>query len=115
LQRPNGAQVQLAGIVIVRQRPPTARGFFFVTLEDETGLTNLIVAPQVFEENRAVLLGCAALLVTGQLQNQHGAISVKGLRFADLAQGLPPASAHSTHPQAPRASTLLQTPTRDFH
>lgn len=82
----NGRRVAVAGQVIVRQRPPTARGFFFLTLEDESGLCNVIVSPDDYERERAILGSAAALLIEGVLQNQDGAISVKADRFADLAR-----------------------------
>jgi error-prone DNA polymerase len=80
-----GRLVRVAGLVIVRQRPPTARGFFFLTLEDESGLLNLIVSPPVFDQYRPVLLSAVGLVVDGQLQRERDAVSVKGLRFQDLA------------------------------
>src|SRR5262249_17986290 len=84
----HGQLVRAAGLVIVRQRPATARGFFFVTLEDESGLLNLIIAPAVFEQYRAVLLSASGLAVDGQLQRERDSVSIKGLRFRDLADVL---------------------------
>jgi error-prone DNA polymerase len=82
---PHGQLVRTAGLVIVRQRPATARGFFFMTLEDESGLVNLIIAPPVFEQYRAVLLSASGLFADGQLQRERDSVSIKGLRFRDLA------------------------------
>jgi error-prone DNA polymerase len=73
----DGASVQVAGAVITRQRPETAKGFFFLTLEDETGIANGIVAPRVFEAQRALFVDSAVLLVHGALQHQDGVVSVK--------------------------------------
>jgi error-prone DNA polymerase len=81
--RAHGARVRVAGVVIVRQRPPTAKGFFFLTLEDEAGLANVIVAPDVFAAHQALLCTAPALIVEGTLQ-QEGLPSVKGHGFAPL-------------------------------
>ncbi|HUS68052.1 MAG TPA: error-prone DNA polymerase, partial [Kofleriaceae bacterium] len=82
----DGLRVEVAGTVIVRQRPGTAKGFFFLTLEDETGFSNIIVTPQQFAANRSLLSGCPALIVEGKLQNQDGVVSVKGDRFEALSE-----------------------------
>ena len=76
----------MAGSVIVRQRPGTAKGFVFLSLEDETGIANVIVTPQHFERHRLVLVSEPILLVEGVLQRQDGVISVK----AGRVQALPP-------------------------
>jgi error-prone DNA polymerase len=78
--RRHGSWVKVAGNVIVRQRPGTARGFFFMTLEDESGLANLIVQPQLFEKERTLLVTVPFLLVEGMLQKQEGVISVRAER-----------------------------------
>jgi error-prone DNA polymerase len=82
---PDGTRVEVAGSVIVRQRPGTAKGFFFLTLEDETGFSNGIVTPQVFQSERSLLTSCAAMILGGRLQNQDGVVTVKADRFEDLA------------------------------
>jgi error-prone DNA polymerase len=76
--------VKSAGCVICRQRPGTAKGFLFLSLEDETGIANGIVVPKLFEENRLVILTNPYLLVEGFLQNQQGAISIKVQRVEPL-------------------------------
>jgi error-prone DNA polymerase len=81
---PDGTRVKTAGAVIVRQRPGTAKGFVFLTLEDETGMCQAIVRPDLFLENRAVIVGCGSLVVEGCLQKQGGTLSVKGERFWPL-------------------------------
>ena len=73
----NGQRVRVAGAVITRQRPGTAKGFCFLTLEDETGLANLILTPQVFQEYRLTVLNEPFLLAAGVLQNAEGTASVK--------------------------------------
>ncbi|MBI4349440.1 MAG: error-prone DNA polymerase, partial [Elusimicrobia bacterium] len=85
--RPDGAWVRSAGAVIVRQRPETAKGFVFLTLEDETGMTQAILSPQLFRDARHVVLGNAGLIVEGVLQKQAGTLSVKARRVLPLALG----------------------------
>ena len=73
----HGRLVRVAGCVICRQRPGTAKGFMFLSLEDETGIANAIVEPDLFDAFRETLVTAPYLLVEGILQNQQGAISVK--------------------------------------
>jgi len=70
-------RVRIAGRVICRQRPGTAKGFVFLSLEDETGIANIIVAPDVFEQNRLVVTRSRFLSIAGKMQNQDGVIHVK--------------------------------------
>jgi error-prone DNA polymerase len=93
----DGTRVEAAGTVIVRQRPGTAKGFFFVTLEDETGFANAIVTPQRFAAERTLLTTSAALIVGGILQNQDGVVSIKADRFAPLAEIGAAAPSHDFH------------------
>ncbi len=79
--RRDGDRVTAAGAVIVRQRPGTAKGFVFLTLEDETGMLQAIVRPNLFRENRAVVVGSGALVVEGKLQKQDGSLSIRAERF----------------------------------
>ncbi|MGH7338887.1 MAG: OB-fold nucleic acid binding domain-containing protein, partial [Candidatus Rokuibacteriota bacterium] len=81
---PNGRFVRAAGAVIVRQRPGTAKGFLFLTLEDETGTANAVVYPDLYQRHRAVLQHSGVLLVEGPVQNEEGVIHVRGQRFASL-------------------------------
>ncbi len=83
-QVPNGQWVRAAGCVIARQRPGTARGFLFLSLEDETGIANAIVTPDLFEQNRLLLVGEKFLLIEGVLQNLDNVISVKAERVQPL-------------------------------
>ncbi|MBF6570052.1 MAG: error-prone DNA polymerase [Candidatus Binataceae bacterium] len=80
----DGQIVRTAGVVIVRQRPGTAKGFFFLTLEDETGIANAIVTPALFHEHRALLSTAAVLWIEGELQQQDGVSSIRARRFARL-------------------------------
>jgi error-prone DNA polymerase len=73
----HGRRVRVAGMVITRQRPGTAKGFVFLTLEDETGVANIIVRPDLFARDRLVITEEPFLLVDGMLQNQDGVISVR--------------------------------------
>jgi len=83
-----GRRVQVAGAVICRQRPGTAKGFLFLSLEDETGIANGIVTPDMFDANRAVLVGEPFILVEGTLQNQDGVVSVKVQRVEPCPRGV---------------------------
>jgi error-prone DNA polymerase len=73
----HGAIVQIAGNVICRQRPGTAKGFVFISLEDETGVSNAIVDPDLFERFRLVITEETFLLITGEAQNSDGVVLIK--------------------------------------
>ena len=81
---PNGSRVATAGAVIVRQRPGTAKGFVFLTLEDETGLSQAIVHPDLFRECRSTIVSHSGLIVEGILQNTDGQSSVRAEKFWPL-------------------------------
>jgi error-prone DNA polymerase len=80
----NHRPVRIAGCVVARQRPGTAKGFVFLSLEDETGIANVIMAPGVFERDRLIVTRSRVLLVEGPLQNQDGVIHVKARSLAPL-------------------------------
>jgi error-prone DNA polymerase len=84
---PNGRLVRIAGCVIVRQRPGTAKGFVFLSLEDETGVFNVILDPKTFDRFKFVVLGERFLLIDGALQNVDDVVSVKAARVAALPEG----------------------------
>jgi error-prone DNA polymerase len=88
----HGRRVRVAGAVITRQRPGTAKGFVFLTLEDETGIANIIVRPDLYAEQRGVIVGAPYLMVEGTLQIQEGVTSVKAERVVSLAGGPAPES-----------------------
>jgi len=92
----NGNRVKTAGAVIVRQRPGTAKGFVFLTLEDETGLSQAIVHPDLFREQRALIVGSPGLIVEGILQNGDGQCSVRAERFLPL-DGVADVASHDFH------------------
>jgi error-prone DNA polymerase len=77
-------RVRVAGCVIARQRPGTAKGFVFLSLEDETGIANIILSPDVFEQNRITVTRNRFLRIEGPLQNQDGVIHVKAVRIEPL-------------------------------
>ncbi|HEY7371354.1 MAG TPA: OB-fold nucleic acid binding domain-containing protein, partial [Polyangia bacterium] len=80
----DGRRGAIAGVVIVRQRPGTAKGFVFITLEDETGFANAIVTPQRFAKHKHVIVSSGALVIEGVVQNQQGVVSIKADRFSAL-------------------------------
>jgi error-prone DNA polymerase len=93
----HGTFVRVAGWVIVRQRPGTAKGFMFLTLEDETGVSNIIVTPQLFDKYRLELVGHPFLLIEGALQNQDNVVSVKASHVQPLTLALAGAPSHDFH------------------
>jgi error-prone DNA polymerase len=80
----NGEFVRTAGCVIARQRPGTAKGFIFISMEDETGIANVIVTPDLYERDRLVVTRGKFLLVEGVLQNQDGVVHVKAAQLSAL-------------------------------
>ena len=84
----NGRTVTVAGLVLVRQRPGSAKGVIFMTLEDETGVANIIVWPKMFETFRAVVLGSRLVRVTGKLQSESGVIHIVMSRIEDITPRL---------------------------
>ena len=85
---PDGKPVRVAGIVLVRQRPGTAKGITFVTLEDETGTANLIIRANVWKRFREAAMGAKLLLATGRLQRQGRVVHVLVNRLEDLSPRL---------------------------
>jgi error-prone DNA polymerase len=81
---PNGKRLRIGGCVITRQRPGTAKGFVFLSLEDETGVANAIITPDLFHQNRLLLASERFLAIEGILQNQDNVISVKAERVLPL-------------------------------
>ncbi|HEU5403275.1 MAG TPA: OB-fold nucleic acid binding domain-containing protein, partial [Terriglobales bacterium] len=81
---PNGRRVRVGGTVIVRQRPGTARGFVFLSMEDESGIANVIITPDLFQKNRLLLVSERFLLVEGVLQNIDRVVSVKADKVVPL-------------------------------
>ena len=105
-----GERVAVAGLVLVRQRPGTAQGVIFMTLEDETGIANLIVWPKAFERLRATVIGARFVVATGKLQNESGVVHLIVERMEDLTPMLgllsreDPEAAPSGFAEAPPAA-----------
>jgi error-prone DNA polymerase len=93
----NGTPVRVAGSVIARQRPGTAKGFVFLSMEDETGIANAIITPQLFQENRTVVVHHQFLLIEGTLQNQDNVISVKAQSIEPLLVTRAETTSHDFH------------------
>jgi len=89
--------VRVAGAVITRQRPGTAKGFVFLTLEDETGIANVIVRPDVFTDQRLVIVHEPFVIVEGVLQQQDGVTSVRAERVLPLGGRAPTVESHDFH------------------
>jgi error-prone DNA polymerase len=85
--RRDGEHVTVAGAVICRQRPGTAKGFVFVSLEDETGISNIVVAPDFFERHRLLITSEPFLQMSGPLQNQNGVIHIRATHVEPLEAG----------------------------
>ena len=83
--------------MICRQRPGTANGFVFVSLEDETGIANAIVMPDLFQTQRLTIVEEGFLLIEGILQNQRGSVSVKALSVEGLRVHSAVAVSHDFH------------------
>ena len=84
----NGSRVRVAGIVTHRQRPETASGVVFISLEDETGVSNLIIWPKILEQQRVAVLGSQLMIVEGQLQSEQGVVHVVARRVRDYSAWL---------------------------
>ncbi|WP_281967269.1 OB-fold nucleic acid binding domain-containing protein [Roseovarius nanhaiticus] len=87
-QPPTGAMVTVAGLVILRQRPGTAKGVIFLTLEDETGVINVIVWRKMYEAFRRAVISGRLLRVTGRVQRDHGVTHVIAERIEDISDML---------------------------
>jgi error-prone DNA polymerase len=94
---PSGKRLRVAGCVIVRQRPGTAKGFVFLSLEDETGIANAIITPDLFQKNRLLLVSEKFVMVEGILQNQDNVISVKADRIFPLDITQAETTSHDFH------------------
>ena len=94
---PDGQYTRVAGCVIARQRPGTAKGFVFLSLEDETGISNVIVNPDLYERYRKVINREKFLRVEGTLQNQDSVISIKASRVAPVSITTVDTQSHDYH------------------
>lgn len=84
-QPTNGARIAVAGLVLVRQRPGTAKGVIFITLEDETGISNVIVWRKLYERFRRAVISGRALKVTGRIQRESGVTHVIAEEIEDIS------------------------------
>jgi error-prone DNA polymerase len=116
----NGRRVSVGGLVLVRQRPGTAKGVVFLTLEDETGIANIVCWKAAFDANRRLVMSSSFLVVHGQLQVANDVIHLVAERFTDLSYKLGEMRDHEQGPGAPPAppharvsSRLVRS--RDFH
>jgi error-prone DNA polymerase len=108
--------VTVGGLVLVRQRPGTAKGVVFMTLEDETGIANVVVWQNAFEANRRLVMSASFLLVHGQLQSESGVIHVVARRFIDLSARLAELREEdAAAPQVRSRVTGRLIRSRDFH
>ncbi|ACO34261.1 MULTISPECIES: error-prone DNA polymerase [Acidobacterium] len=96
-QRRDGEYVRVAGCIIARQRPGTAKGFIFISMEDETGICNVIVTPDLYDRDRLVVTRSKFLLVEGPLQNQDSVIHIKATRLTSLTDFALDVSSHDFH------------------
>ena len=94
---PNGKRTRIAGCVIARQRPGTAKGLMFMSIEDETGIANAIVMPDLLQKNRMLLVSENFLMVEGILQNQDNVIHIRAERVSPLAITRAEISSHDFH------------------
>jgi error-prone DNA polymerase len=94
---PDGQYTRVAGCVIARQRPGTAKGFVFLSLEDETGISNVIVNPDLYEKYRVVINREKFLRVEGVLQNQDHTISIKACRVLPISITAAETQSHDFH------------------
>ncbi|MBI4916203.1 MAG: error-prone DNA polymerase [Acidobacteria bacterium] len=96
-RQPHGARVRVGGAAIVRQRPATASGICFITLEDETGFANVVVMPDLYKAQRAVITGCALLEVEGIVQSRDGVVTLRAQQCRALFVAAPAPPARNFH------------------
>jgi error-prone DNA polymerase len=89
--------VRIAGCIICRQRPGTAKGLLFISMEDETGVSNAVVMPDVFDRERRNILDNGYLVIEGELQNVDRVISVKAARVVPLHVAEDAVTSHDFH------------------
>jgi error-prone DNA polymerase len=80
----DGKAINVAGMVLVRQRPGSAKGVLFITLQDETGVANLVIWPKLFEENRRTVMSAGMLGIKGYVQREGEVVHVIALKLTDL-------------------------------
>ena len=93
----NGSFVRAAGSIIARQRPGTAMGFIFLSMEDETGIANVIIHPELYERERVAVTRGRFLIIEGKLQNDDGVVHVKADTVEILNMGGVEVRSHDFH------------------
>ena len=111
----DGRKLAVGGLVLVRQRPGTAKGVVFLTLEDETGIANIVVWSKAFEANRRTVMGASFLVVDGQVQKEDGVVHVVAQSFTDLSHRLSDLREDQTPIQAHSKVSGRLIRSRDFH
>jgi len=94
---PNGRRLRIGGCVIARQRPGTAKGMMFMSIEDETGIANAIVAPDLLQKNRVLLISERFLMIEGILQNQDNVIHIRAEKVSPLRITQAETTSHDFH------------------
>jgi error-prone DNA polymerase len=95
--RQDGEYVKIAGLAIDRRRPGTAKGFIFISVEDENGLASIIVTPDLYERERSIVENCKFIIAEGPLQNQDGVIHVKAVRLRSMFDQTLEVHSHAFH------------------
>jgi error-prone DNA polymerase len=95
--RQDGEYVKVAGLTIDRRRPGTAKGFIFISVEDENGLASIIVTPDLYERERSIVENCKFIIAEGPLQNQDGVIHVKAVRLRSMFDQTLEVHSHAFH------------------
>lgn len=85
---PDGARITVAGLVILRQRPGTAKGVIFLTLEDETGIVNIVVWRKMYDRFRRAVIAGRMLRITGRMQRAHAVVHVIAEEIEDISHML---------------------------
>ena len=104
VEPPNGARIAVAGLVILRQRPGTAKGVIFLTLEDETGVINIVVWRKLYERFRRAVIAGRMLRVTGRIQRENNVTHVLAEEIEDISHMLDLLLAEAA-PLSPRTKT----------
>jgi error-prone DNA polymerase len=94
---PNGRRLRIGGCVIARQRPGTAKGMMFMSLEDETGIANAIFTPDLLQKNRVLLISERFLMIEGILQNQDNVIHIRAKKVSPLSVTRAETVSHDFH------------------
>jgi len=96
-RKPDGAVIRVAGCLITRQRPGTAKGFVFLSLEDETGIVNIVINPDLFDRQKIACVAAPYVQVKGVVQNTWNVISIKAGDVQSLALGSETIRSHDFH------------------